>query len=191
VRRRCCRGGALACPRHTRGTERVWVGCGSGSALVLSEPKFKRRVRLACESFPSEPPAACLARTLPLPAKCQQGKRAGIYSELKPARHQSTASWRPAGSGAVQKRPASSVPASCLLTTRTTGAPTPHRYSLLHRNLACRWLAPVGFKKSWVLLGSTTPEEHQRSTPEKNTRSQKKPCCRLFCVQFTRHNRNA
>ena len=37
-------------------------------------------------------------------------------------------SWRPAGSGAtcgaVQKRPASSVPASCLLTTRTT----PHRY---------------------------------------------------------------
>ena len=35
----------LACPRHTRGTERVWVGCGSGSALVLSEPKFKRGVR--------------------------------------------------------------------------------------------------------------------------------------------------
>ena len=141
VRRRCCRGGALACPRHTRGTERVWVGCGSGSALVLSEPKFKRRVRLACESFPSGPPAACLARTLPLPAKCQQGKRAGIYSELKPARHQSTASWRPAGSGAVQKRPASSVPAFCLLTTRTT----PRRY------YTGIWLAgclPVGFKKS-------------------------------------------
>ena len=65
-----------------------------------------------------------------------------IYSKLKPARHhhsQLAAGDPPAaGSGAVQKRPASSsVLGSSLLPADYSNCTSP----LLHRELACRWLA--------------------------------------------------
>ena len=75
---------------------------------------------------------------------------------MKASAAQSTASWRPAGSGAVQKRPASSVlgtPASCLLTASYTPP-------LATPQSACRWLAsglPAGLPLACRWLAGGLP----------------------------------